>query len=415
MSTLHDEFETLDHDDLEAELEQEEREKLERLRREKVQAEDAARAWWEEAKKTADINATAEQRENYNFFMNEAVLAERNAEKARFAYEVQKKILQKLVKDHEAARKFRDEQKKIADDLPSMEKIEEQEKEEEMYPPYEVIEEQQRENERKKRQRADAMTEDEFADMLPDDEKPEEKAASEEDPDKNLSKAEKEEKYAKINRQMEPIIQNQFDKINSLYMSHDEKTGKETGLAQNFKVFEESKDKHGSAEFKEMYDALAALNPAESIKDMYNDVLGPKHDYSGIQKLREQISKAYEKTQNYVAMKDSSKTKWSLGKGKTYLKEAQDALQRLGDMWDCIDTITLNRNRLQETADYRYSTPDKENISLKDLQAMEVVTRDRRKAETLKKTKERQKGTKVKTADNQKNLSSDVKKPSRKK
>ncbi len=214
------------------------------------------------------------------------------------------------------------------------------------------------------------------------------------DPDRFLSKDEREEKYHEINLIMDSVLNEQFDKIKSLHMEHDANTGKFSGLSQNIKAFEESKDKHGSAEFKEMYDALSKLEPGKSIDEMYYDVFGPKHDYSKIQKLREQIAEAYEKTQNYVAMKDSTKTKWSLGKGKTYLKEAQDALQKLGDMQDCIDTIFKNRERLQEHADYKYSISDREGISLKDLEREEVSTRERRKEDTARKTKERQKGKK---------------------
>ncbi len=214
------------------------------------------------------------------------------------------------------------------------------------------------------------------------------------DPDRFLSKDEREEKYHEINLIMDSVLNEQFDKIKSLHMEHDANTGKFSGLSQNIKAFEESKDKHGSAEFKEMYDALSKLEPGKSIDEMYYDVFGPKHDYSKIQKLREQIAEAYEKTQNYVAMKDSTKTKWSLGKGKTYLKEAQDTLQKLGDMQDCIDTIFKNRERLQEHADYKYSISDREGISLKDLEREEVSTRERRKEDTAKKTKERQKGKK---------------------
>ena len=510
MSTLHDEFENLDHDDVETAEEQAEREKLEQLRREKEIAEEEARGWWEEALKSAAPDADAEQRKNYDTLMNTAVAKRSVADKAIFAYEAQAKIVADLEKKHEEERKFREEKKKIVENLPDMDTIDEEMKrrdeETSKYPTLEELEEQKRENarrleeanskyptleeleeqkrenarrleeanskyptleeleeqkrqnakqheddddlhrsnamtddelvdvqpEEKKAERANAMTEDELSDMLPDEEKKsEEKIASEEkealekealekeepkkeDPDKGLSKEDKDDKYREINRAMEPIIQGQFDKIKALYNTEDEKTGKSTGLAQNFKVFEDSKDKHGSAEFKEMYDALAGLNPEKSITDMYVDVLGPKHDYSKLQKLREQISEAYEKTQNYVAMKDSTKTKWSLGKGKTYLKEAQDALQRLGDMRDCLDTISLNREKLQEAADYKYSIPDRTGVSLKELEAEEVVTKERRKEETLKKTKERQKGTNKKKPEDKKKQSPTAKESSKK-
>ncbi len=487
MSTLHDEFEVLDHDDFDAAEEQEEIAKLEQLRKEKERAEEEARLWWEEALKAAAYDAEPEQRKNYDTLMNEAVAKKSVADKASLAYEAQAKIVADLKKKHQEEKEFAAQKQKIADELPYKEDIEAEERrreeetekiptleeieegkkvnkrlldeETEKIPTLEEIEEGKRVNERlleeekefaaqkqkiadelpykedieaeeRRReeedalQRSNAMTEDELVDIKSeekaDEKESDEKAASEKtseeasykivDPDEGLSQSDKEEKYQEINHSMEPIILEQFKKIKALYMDEDEKTG----LAQNFKAFEESKDKHGSAEFKEMYDALSGLDPKKSIQDMYFDVLGPKHDYSQLETLRQKISKAYEKTQNYVAMKDSTKTKWSLGKGKTYLKEAQEALQKLGDMCDCIDTITVNRKKLQDVADYKYSIPERTGISLKDLEKEEVITKEYRKEETHRVTKERQKGTNKKKPVDKKKQSQAAKEPPKK-